>query len=128
MKAKLLEKKDGYLAASDLIDRDPTELTIYRVDPGEMHPNLDEPNLVIQFKEIDDAFHVNFRTEQEFRDAWGRAWSGNKVHMSVVRTLMRGYLVYALKATPLLPCEDCGEYTHGRTPKGKVECDWCRML
>ena len=101
MKIKILEKKDGYLAASDLIDRDPLKLTISRVDPGGMHPKLEEPNLVIWFKEIEDAFHVNFRTEEEFRTAWGRAWSGNQVLMSLARIHMRGYLVYTIKATPI---------------------------
>ena len=101
MKPKLLDKKKGYLSASDLIESEPLLLTISSVEPGKKHPDLDEPNLVIKFDEIEDAFHVNYRTEQELRETWGRNWSGNKIKIDVVRTFLRGYLVYGLRATPL---------------------------
>ena len=123
-----IEKKEGYLSASDLIDRDPLTLTIASVDPGVKHTALDDPNLVINFHEIDDSFHVNFKTEDEFRSVWGRKWSGNQVRIDVIRTFMRGYMVYGLRARPIVPCDNCGEYTAGRTPKGKALCDWCRLL
>lgn len=125
---QFIDKKDGYLSAKDLIDRDPLRVTIKSVDPGHKHPALDEPNLVIKFEEIDDAFHVNFKTEDEFRSVWGRKWSGNQVRIDVIRTFMRGYMIYALRARPFVPCDNCGEYTAGRTKKGKPLCDWCRLL
>lgn len=128
MKARMMDKKDGYLAASDLLGKDPIVVTISGVDPGNKHPELENPNLVIRFHEIDDAFHVNFKTEEEFRNAWGRKWSGNQIRIDAIRTFMRGYMVYGLRAIPLIACSNCGEYTHGRTPKGKVLCDWCRLL
>ena len=109
MQAKFIEKKAGYMAASDFLENRERErvYTIENVEGPERHPEIPKKKLFLRFRHSDEFLIVNKTMERTLVAAYDQMWRGQTIRITPVETIWDMEPVWGLKITPLWICENC---------------------